>query len=140
MKTLSKIGLLLGAAFLLNTAPAKAQWSWPSVEDALQGAKAAVAELQMATENLVIYDKKPEKIRADLMKRLDSAQAKLYEWAPPDTIYKAGMDVYKYMRKIYDLGRKGKISSADATMLQNDSIYTFNVIMYVYDNHPYWYN
>lgn len=139
MKTLSKVGLLLGAMFLLNTLPAKAQWTWSSWEDSVMGSKAAVAELRMATESLVIRDKNPEKIRADLLRRLDAAQSKLSVTAPPDAFYKAGMDIYKFMRKIGELAKGRKISQTDAAMLQEDAMWAFNAIMYAYDNHPYWY-
>lgn len=135
MRTVTKLACLMGLGLLCAVATSRAQ-SW--YEEYLAECKAKVAELQMQTESLDVMGKHAERIQRKMLRLLSSAQAGLQVDAKPDTIYKAGISVYKYLRELYKLYRWQAISEADFMMLDAAAQEAFNCIMYLYWNHPAW--
>jgi hypothetical protein len=128
MKTLAKFGLMFAVAMLFFAVPVKSQ----TIEDC----EAMIADLRMQTEDLVyLKPKNAEKKRNELLRRLDAAQSHI-DAGGADNLYKAAIDIYKYLLKAFEQGKKGYISQSDADQLVDDSIDTFNCIIAVYLRDP----
>ena len=92
-----------------------------------------IADLRTATEALVISGSPGSAAskRKELLKRLDNADARL-EAGGANNTYKAALEVYHYLRKAHELGRKHLIAQSDADDLVGAATDTFNCIIAEY--------
>jgi hypothetical protein len=152
MKPVVKFACMIGLG-LLWAASLPAQqpqpcWGEPPqwYKDGLAEAKAMVDDLMDQTWALqwvdgipTVIKKKAEYVRAKMIRYLTSAQIRLTLDADPETIYQAGIQVYRHIKADYQLYYSlGAISLADFQALDSNAQEIWYWVMYLYWNHPYW--